>query len=522
MASLAVVDLKKRKSETDLSDQREKKSKVLDVVKVDAMVQSTCFGDGNDQNDCLLKIEVKAKRNDFKVNKVNLILALDISGSMEGTKLDRAIKTLCAVVRTLKQNATTNDIQHYFTLFGFDDQIHSYDLENHAIGKDTNIETLISRLKRICAEGSTNIEKAFVHAFDILEKQDDDIVNGRDTVIALLSDGSPNQGIRNGSHMAQAIQTMRSKYQKPIKLSVIGYGNDYSADFCHSLIEPDVNDEIFHVNPEEHESLINASGGILGGAMATVVQNLRIRILHGIDLIKVHHVYGANGKALSKCLVFGHLENGQSKNVVVCCKKEKEITLDVSYICKTDDGTMKKMQKKVIMNNNEKNEDVTTCFFKNKCALLKKKCLDVMFSNANAFKEAIDKLQTFLSNMKNNVDEVIWKNVEESVKEMNETFLNGQRSYANHARNNLMRATSLRLTRQNADSNLRRALSTNIANHFAGNSLSSIPSIEMQQNNSSGSIFDLLGLGDDVVHNESLFAGRSGTIGLRRSMTMPQ
>ena len=480
-------------------------------MKVYATAQSTCFGDSTDENDCLLKIEVKAAKCDnFKVNTLNLILALDVSQSMHGRKLDHAIETLCAVVRTLKQNAVTNDIKHYFTLFGFDDTIHSYNLENQEIGVDTDIERIIYQVMRIGSEGATNIERAFVHAFDILEKQDDNVVNDCDTVIALLSDGSSNKGIRNGSEMAREIQRMRSKHEKPIKLSIIGYGNDYSADFCHSLIESDVNDEIFHVDPySSSHTLCDATGGILGGAIATVVKNLKIRICsENNNLIQLDDVFGANGNG-KNCLVFGHLEMGQTKNVVVCLKKEKEkdITINVSYMCKTDNGMTKVNQSIMVKNVVEKDEDITRSFFVNKSAQLKKKCLDVVFSNEIAFKEVFEILKTFLSDMKNDVDEDTWKNVKKDVEEIDKTFLDGQKSYANTSRNNLLRATSLRMTRQNGDSVLRRAFSNNIAN-FMGVSNSNSPneSVQMQEN-----AFEL-----------PQFTVSYNNAGLTRSLSLPQ
>lgn len=165
------------------------------------------------------------KESDFKRNTLNLVIVLDISGSMSSnfsgcgnnkTKMTVANECLCGLLDHLSD-------EDRFALVLFDTEAIVF--ENISKIKDIDVDSLKQRIKsEIRTRGGTDLECGYLKAKEILDSIDvteDDIM--RSSRIIYLTDMNPNRGItdKNG------LLGLTKKYvSKNIFSTFIGIGID--------------------------------------------------------------------------------------------------------------------------------------------------------------------------------------------------------------------------------------------------------------------------------------------------------
>ena len=141
--------------------------------------------------------------------KADVIIVLDVSGSMEGNKLEeckKAIKTLFESI-----NGKT---QIRVTLITFDDYaVHEFPLQ---LINSTNYENIFKRIESLEVNGGTNYNVAF----KLLEK----VLSDRDSIVFFFSDGEPS--------IATDLDILRSIYTKCplLTMYVVSIGEDVDAE----------------------------------------------------------------------------------------------------------------------------------------------------------------------------------------------------------------------------------------------------------------------------------------------------
>mmetsp|Transcript_12563 Transcript_12563/g.1129 ORF Transcript_12563/g.1129 Transcript_12563/m.1129 type:complete len:154 (+) Transcript_12563:252-713(+) len=116
----------------------------------------------------------------------NLVLVIDISGSMSGDKIDMARDAAITVVDTLGHND-----KFHVVLFESEAYLVESDSDKLINASRKNKNKIMEKLEDIDATGETNFEDAFDVAFDVFDKSSSgDCLN----VILFMTDGTITKG----------------------------------------------------------------------------------------------------------------------------------------------------------------------------------------------------------------------------------------------------------------------------------------------------------------------------------------
>ncbi len=137
---------------------------------------------GRDKAQIEFDVETIAKNIDGRHK--DIILVMDVSGSMEGEKLDRAKEDAIGLAESV-----LSDPNNRMALIIFDDE------SEIKTGLTNNRSEMINLLNRISADGMTNYNDALEDAETVLENYHREA--NRDLIILFLTDGYPNVNIPN-------------------------------------------------------------------------------------------------------------------------------------------------------------------------------------------------------------------------------------------------------------------------------------------------------------------------------------
>ncbi len=201
---------------------------------------------------------------------LHIIAVIDVSGSMQGERLDNVKNSLNHMVPMM----TAEDS---FSLIAFSDsaQIHCENITLDAAGI-TTVRDTVNDLRTI---SSTNMGAALIAARDIIGRTPCD----KKVCILLLTDGHVNSGIREADPLnvlANSIRDVsrpapRSAVMAPTSISLFAVG--YGADHNYSLLQSFARDgggSYQVVNTLEH--VASVFGDMLGGMQTIVAQNAEI------------------------------------------------------------------------------------------------------------------------------------------------------------------------------------------------------------------------------------------------------
>ncbi|MBI5303382.1 MAG: VWA domain-containing protein [Chloroflexi bacterium] len=147
----------------------------------------------------------------------DVILVLDVSGSMQGAKIDQAKRALGYVLDQLNSNDRFNIIS-----FSTGTQAYASGLRPASSREDAR--NFVSRLK---AEGSTDINRALLEAMGTTDRE-------RPTIVIFLTDGLPTTGETNAQKI---IANVTNVAPKNVRLFTFGVGDDVNTILLDSLAE---------------------------------------------------------------------------------------------------------------------------------------------------------------------------------------------------------------------------------------------------------------------------------------------
>ena len=170
----------------------------------------------------------------FKRKPLNLLIVLDISGSMgamDGTEILRIEWAKMAVKKTLDK---MND-KDMFSLILFNHE--SKTLIPPAFVKDKKM--IMSQLKAIMAEGSTNLETGLKDGFNMVSKHFKESFENR---VILISDAGLNTRVTSEGPLTGLVGNFAAE---EIGLTAIGLGLNFNQDFVHAITLAKGNNYIF-------------------------------------------------------------------------------------------------------------------------------------------------------------------------------------------------------------------------------------------------------------------------------------
>lgn len=170
-------------------------------------------------NDVHMDIILNApEKESEKRISLHMILAVDCSGSMSGSKLSSVKDTATKLVKHLTENDTLG-------MVGFSDD--AWQVFPALAMNSSNKTKATEAIDALHSMASTNIEGALRMATEMASTAD----KGKVKRIVLLTDGLPNIGVDSHEGLVDIV----SKMGKTISLSTFGYGVDYNPELLGSM-----------------------------------------------------------------------------------------------------------------------------------------------------------------------------------------------------------------------------------------------------------------------------------------------
>ena len=147
----------------------------------------------------------------------DVILVLDVSGSMQGAKIDQAKRALGYVLDQLNPNDR-------FNIIAFSTGTQAYASGLRPASSRDDARNFVARLR---AEGSTDINRALLEAMNGADKE-------RPTILIFLTDGQATTGETNAQKI---LANITNSSPKNIRLFTFGVGDDVNTILLDSLAE---------------------------------------------------------------------------------------------------------------------------------------------------------------------------------------------------------------------------------------------------------------------------------------------
>jgi Ca-activated chloride channel family protein len=211
---------------------------------------------------------------------VDIVVALDVSGSMSGRKLELCKDTIQLLLREL-------NAQDRFGLVTFGDEA------NLAIPArkltPENKEAAVLRVKRLHTSGCTNISGGIgLAAQELAAVESPHEVR----TIFLLTDGLANRGISDRVGIVNLTKNCLSATaeRNAIAMHCFGYGHDHDRAMLGDISNATEGGSYYFVDKDSDVS--SAFGDALGGVLSVVAQNTFVNIkaaTEGVSILKVKH-----------------------------------------------------------------------------------------------------------------------------------------------------------------------------------------------------------------------------------------
>lgn len=185
---------------------------------------------------------------------VDLVLVIDVSGSMLGEKIELAKKSLKFAVGNL-------DRRDRVALVQFSD--YATVLSGFTVMSAAGKEKLQNKIENLVANGSTNIRDGFSSAFELIKKRRE--VNDITSVL-LLSDGVDTMGntMPDFVRIVKDFKAFAGEKRLDCKINTLGYGADHDEEVL-SYFSNETQGNFYYVKDAEQISsvVIDAVGALL-------------------------------------------------------------------------------------------------------------------------------------------------------------------------------------------------------------------------------------------------------------------
>ena len=177
----------------------------------------TAYRQGDEDGFFLLLVAPKADFRQQEVVAKDVMLVLDISGSMEGEKLDQAKRALRFVLEHLNPDDR-------FNILAFNTTIRTYAESLQSAGRADEADDFVDGL---AANGGTNINEALLEALRGLPGE-------RPELVIFLTDGQPTVGVQDPGAI---IENVSDDVSHSTRLFVFGVGDDVNTILLDTLAQ---------------------------------------------------------------------------------------------------------------------------------------------------------------------------------------------------------------------------------------------------------------------------------------------
>jgi Ca-activated chloride channel family protein len=177
----------------------------------------TTYRQGEEDGFFLLLVAPKADFRPQEVVAKDVMLVLDVSGSMEGEKLEQAKEALRFVLERLNPDDR-------FNILSFNDTIDTYAETLQSAGRADEAEEFVDDLE---ADSGTNINEALLEALRQLPGE-------RPELVIFLTDGQPTVGIQDPDVI---VGNVSDAVSSSTRMFVFGVGDDVNTDLLDTLAQ---------------------------------------------------------------------------------------------------------------------------------------------------------------------------------------------------------------------------------------------------------------------------------------------
>jgi len=212
---------------------------------------------------------------------VDIIVALDVSGSMVGRKLDLCKETVTLLLRELSGRDSFG-----LVTFGSEATVQIPSRKLTPAGRDIAID----KVKKLSTAGCTNLSGGIGLAAQELQSLESP---NKVQSIFLLTDGLANVGISDRDDLLQLTKgcLTSGKDLSPVAIHCFGYGADHDREMLRDISEVTEGGSYFFV--ENDSEVSSAFGNALGGILSVVAQNtvltFRASDEYNIRIINILH-----------------------------------------------------------------------------------------------------------------------------------------------------------------------------------------------------------------------------------------
>ena len=186
----------------------------------EAAITALNYAPGNEDGFTLLSVTPPAERRTDVIPR-DVTLVLDVSGSMQGRKIEQARAAGHQLLSTLRESDR-------FRLIDFSSDVRTF-RDDFVAATPANIREAARYLDALDASGSTNIEGALREALQPA------VVRGRLPVILFVTDGEPTVGDTRPDHLAAMATDANARGDERRRIFTFGLGSDVNVGLLEQL-----------------------------------------------------------------------------------------------------------------------------------------------------------------------------------------------------------------------------------------------------------------------------------------------
>jgi secreted protein with Ig-like and vWFA domain len=297
-----------------------------DVIGIQCSQTTTDF--------CVTVTATDIPEDDMSRAPVDITVALDISGSMTGRKLELCKQTLALLLRELSS-------RDRFGLVVFGDEA-SLAIPTRKLTKE-NKDAALRKVQSLSTTGCTNMSGGIGLAAQELQAVESP---HEVRTIFLLTDGHANRGISDREGIVALTKSCLGATidRREIAIHCFGYGSDHDSEMLTEIANATEGGSYYFVDKEDDVS--SAFGDALGGVLSVVAQNATVNISvpeeasrHGVAIVNVKHEKAKKELNGSYSVPLGDFYAEESRDVLVettlsnfSGTKVPHVAVNVSYL----------------------------------------------------------------------------------------------------------------------------------------------------------------------------------------------
>ena len=248
----------------------------LNEIKISALKGDKLF---NQNTPIIINLNSPESESNEKKCNADLICVIDISGSMDGEKIELVRESLKILVEMMDKNDR-------LSLILFDNYASVYFPLNYMT--EQNKKDLIIKIERIEARGGTNILSGLEKAVEIIKLEKENTNENRVSSILLLSDGCDNYS--NDIQLSDSLKQLTKGLNLSFTLNTFGYGYDHDPKIMNKLAN--IRDGSFFL-VEDYKKVAEYFVAVLGGCVSVISKKAELNVKLLNKNCKIIKIFGA-------------------------------------------------------------------------------------------------------------------------------------------------------------------------------------------------------------------------------------